>query len=369
MTARTPARRCIEEIRSLAEKIPSPPLRLMEVCGTHTVSIARNGIRDILPENISLLSGPGCPVCVTPDGVIDAAISLAEDPRVIIATFGDMMKVPGTEKSLERARAEGADVRMVYSPTDALRFAREYPDRKVVFIAVGFETTQPGNALTIERARADGLKNFFVIPAGKLIPPAMAALLEDSDSRIGGFICPGHVSVIIGADAYAPIVEKYGKPCVVAGFEPEEILEGIAMFLGMAVEERPEVVIQYRQCVDRAGNLRAREILNRVYHPADSEWRGLGVIPLSGLALRPAFADFATESRLGVEIPEAPEPAGCRCGEVIKGLIDPPDCPLFRTRCSPLDPVGPCMVSREGSCQAWYRHGSPGGNTGGATGG
>ncbi|RKY29252.1 MAG: hydrogenase formation protein HypD [Planctomycetota bacterium] len=356
MTARTPARRCIEEIRSLAEKIPSPPLRLMEVCGTHTVSIARNGIRDILPENISLLSGPGCPVCVTPDGVIDAAISLAEDPRVIIATFGDMMKVPGTEKSLERARAEGADVRMVYSPTDALRFAREYPDRKVVFIAVGFETTQPGNALTIERARADGLKNFFVIPAGKLIPPAMAALLEDSDSRIGGFICPGHVSVIIGADAYAPIVEKYGKPCVVAGFEPEEILEGIAMFLGMAVEERPEVVIQYRQCVDRAGNLRAREILNRVYHPADSEWRGLGVIPESGFELNDEYADYDAFRHFGIEPRPSRERKGCRCGEVLQGKVEPFECALFSRACTPEHAVGPCMVSSEGTCGAYYRY-------------
>jgi hydrogenase expression/formation protein HypD len=356
MTAKRPAQHYIKEIRSLAEKIPLPPLRLMEVCGTHTVSIARNGIRDILPENISLLSGPGCPVCVTPDGVIDAAISLAEDPRVIVATFGDMMKVPGTEKSLERARAEGANVRVVYSPTGALELARHNPDRKVVFIAVGFETTQPGNALTVERAKTEGLENFFVIPAGKLIPPAMAALLEDRDSRIDGFICPGHVSVIIGADAYKPIVEKYGKPCVVAGFEPEEILEGIAMLLRMVVEGRSEVVIQYKQCVDRAGNLRAQEILNRVYHPADSEWRGLGVIPESGFELNEEYADCDVFRRFGVELHPSRERKGCRCGEVLQGKIAPLDCALFGKECTPEHAVGPCMVSSEGTCGAYYRY-------------
>ena len=356
MTARTPAQRYIEEIHSLAEKIPSPPLRLMEVCGTHTVAIARSGMRDILPENVALLSGPGCPVCVTPDNVIDAAVALAENPDVILVTFGDMMKVPGSDKSLERARAEGADVRMVYSPTDVLEFSRHNPDREVVFIAVGFETTQPGNALTIERAKTEGLENFSVIPAGKLIPPAMAALLEDRDSRIDGFICPGHVSVIIGADAYRPIVEKYGKPCVVAGFEPEEILEGLAVLLRMAVEGRPDVAIQYKKCVDRKGNVRAQEILKRVYHPADSEWRGLGVIPESGFELNEEYADYDAFKRFSVELHPPRERKGCRCGEVLQGKVAPFDCTLLGKACTPEHPIGPCMVSSEGTCGAYYRY-------------
>lgn len=352
----TTAERSIQEIRALAKRLPSPPFRIMEVCGTHTVSIARSGIRDVLPADIALVSGPGCPVCVTPDSVIDAAIALAEKPGVVIATFGDMMKVPGTEKSLERARAEGADVRMVYSPADALALARRNPDRKIAFIAVGFETTQPGIALTVERAKKEGLKNFFVIPAGKLVPPAMAALLEDRESRLDGFICPGHVSVIIGADAYRPVAEKYGRPCVVAGFEPEEILESVAMLLRMAIEGRHEVEIQYTKCVDRGGNLRAQEILGRVYHAADSEWRGLGVIPASGLELNEEYADLGVFRHFGMTLKPSRERKGCRCGEVLQGKIAPFDCALFGKACTPEHAVGPCMVSSEGTCGAYYRY-------------
>jgi len=346
----------LAEIRAHAKKLAPAPARLMEVCGTHTVSVARGGIRDILPENVSLLSGPGCPVCVTPDSVIDAAISLAENPSVVIATFGDMMKVPGTEKSLEKARAEGADVRMVYSAPDALDIARRNPERKIVFIAVGFETTQPGNALTIERARAEGLKNFFVIPAGKLIPPAMKALLEDKESRLDGFLCPGHVSVIIGANAYRPLARAYGKPCVVAGFEPEEIIEGIAMLLKMLAEKKPGVAVQYKKVVDDEGNAKARRILDRVYRAGDSEWRGLGVIPESGYLLRNEYADFDAFAHFGIE-PRASRPRkGCRCGEVLQGKIAPFACPLFGKGCTPEHPIGPCMVSSEGTCGAYYRY-------------
>jgi hydrogenase expression/formation protein HypD len=348
--------RYIAEIGALARKLAPGPVRLMEVCGTHTVSIARSGIRDILPENIAMLSGPGCPVCVTPDSVIDAAIQLAARPDVIIATFGDMVKVPGTEKSLERARAEGADVRMIYSPMDGLEIARQHPDRKVVFIAAGFETTQPGNALTIERAKAEGLKNYFVIAAGKLIPPAMRALLEDKEAHIDGFLCPGHVSVIIGANAYRPIAREYGKPCVVAGFEPEEIIEGIAMLLRMLAEGKSGVEIQYKKAVDNEGNAKAREILDRVYYAGDTEWRGLGMIPKSGFLLRPEYAEFDALAHFGIELRPSRARKGCRCGEVLQGKIAPFECPLFGKGCTPEHPIGPCMVSGEGTCGAYYRY-------------
>jgi hydrogenase expression/formation protein HypD len=346
----------LAEIRLHAAKLAPAMVRLMEVCGTHTVAVARSGIRDVLPENVSLLSGPGCPVCVTPDSVIDAAIALAGNPSVIIATFGDMMKVPGTDKSLEKARAEGADVRMVYSAPDALDIARRHPEKKVVFIAVGFETTQPGNALTVERAKAEGLRNFFVIPAGKLIPPAMKALLEDKESRLDGFICPGHVSVIIGANAYRPIVSGYGKPCVVAGFEPEDVIEGIAMLLKMLVEGRPGVAVQYKKVVDDEGNIKARHILGRVYRAGDSEWRGLGVIPESGYLLKDEYSDFDAFAHFGIGPHPSRARKGCRCGEVLQGKIAPFACPLFGKGCTPEHPIGPCMVSSEGTCGAYYRY-------------
>ena len=340
------------------ERITSRPLNLMEVCGTHTVAIFRHGIRQLLPPPLSMLSGPGCPVCVTTNADIDKAIALAEQSGVTLATFGDMMKVPGSYQSLQQVKADGSDVRVVYSPRDAVCMARDNPRRPVVFLAVGFETTAPTIAAALLEAEALGLKNFYLISVHKLIPPAMRALLAAGEVRIDGFICPGHVSVVIGSQPYQFIPQQYGVPCVITGFEPLDVLQGIEMLLRQIAEGRAEVEIQYRRGVRPEGNPLARELLSRVFETSDADWRGLGCIPGSGLKLRPEYRRFDAEEAFAISPPPAKEHKGCLCGDILRGAKTPPECPLFAATCTPERPVGPCMVSSEGTCAGWYQYGS-----------
>jgi hydrogenase expression/formation protein HypD len=346
-----------ELLRPLADKLralPAPPAALMEVCGTHTVAIARYSIRAALPPGVRLISGPGCPVCVTPQAQIDHFIALGQPGRVTLATFGDMLRVPGSERTLEQARAEGVDVLVVYSPMDAVAYAERMPEREVVFFGIGFETTAPTVALALTEAKRRGLRNFSVLSAHKTIPPALAALTS-ADLRVDGFLCPGHVSVIIGSDAYRPVAAR-GKPCVVAGFEPADILRGLHLLLQQLIDGRSEVEIEYRRAVTPEGNRKAQDMLARVFRPADARWRGIGAIPGSGLDIADEFADFDAARRFTVALPPTREPAGCRCGDVLRGAIDPQECPLFGRTCTPANPVGSCMVSSEGACQAHYRY-------------
>ena len=333
------------------------PVRIMEVCGTHTMAAFRSGLRSLMPKGLSLLSGPGCPVCVTPDRFVDEAIALAHRPDILVTTFGDMLRVPGSEKSLEQARAEGANARVVYSPLDALQMAREQPERKIVFLGVGFETTAPAVAWTVLQAEEEGLSNYFVLCAHKTMPNAMAALLAGGQVKVDGFLCPGHVSAIIGSRAYEFIPRKYGVPCVVAGFEPADMAASMEMILRQLAEKSPRVEIQYQRAVTPEGNPKAQETLRRAFVECDAEWRGLGVIPASGLAIAPKYAARdALPLLAGLPLPAAKPHTGCRCGEVLRGAVTPPECPLFRTRCTPAAPIGACMVSSEGTCAAYYKY-------------
>ncbi len=332
-------------------------IRLMEVCGTHTVAIFRAGLKSLLPDNLALISGPGCPVCVTSRGYIDAACRLALGGEAVVATFGDMLRVPGEDGSLADVKARGGDVRMVYSARDALKIAADNPRRPVVFLAVGFETTAPSTAAAVSAASARGLDNFSILPAHKLIIPAMAALLAGDAVPIDGFLCPGHVSVIIGAAAYRPIAEQYARPCVVAGFEPAGILEAIRRLCLLVTSGEAAVENAYEAAVSPGGNAVARAIMNAVFQPGPAVWRAMGTIPASGLCLREEYAAFDARQHFAVaEGPDA-SPPGCRCGEVIQGKCTPPACPLFGTGCTPVAPVGPCMVSSEGTCAAWFKYG------------
>ncbi len=333
----------------------SAPVNLMEVCGTHTVAIFRHGLRELLPEQVSLVSGPGCPVCVTANRDIDWAIALARQPGVILATFGDMLKVPGSFSSLQQARAEGGEVRIVYSTLDALQIAEANPGKSVVFFGVGFETTAPTIACSILEAERLGLGNYHVFSVHKVMPPPMRALVASEEIRIDGFLCPGHVSTIIGSEPYEFIARDFGIPCVITGFEPVDILQGIDMLLTMHSDGRPEVAIQYSRVVRPEGNPEARKQLYRVFEPADAEWRGLGAIPGSGLAIREEYARFDATKSFDVDPGPTREHRGCRCGEVLRGVMKPPECPLYGRVCTPEDPVGPCMVSSEGTCSSWYQ--------------
>ena len=346
----------VDSIRALAERI-GRPVRLMEVCGTHTMAAFRTGFRSLLPPGVSLLSGPGCPVCVTTVDYIDLALAIAKKPDTIIATFGDMVRVPGTELSLEEARARGVKVAVVYSPMDALDLAARQPGTRVVFLGVGFETTTPSVAWTIKHAKETGVRNFSVLCAHKLIPPAMAALLKAGDVKVDGFMCPGHVSVIIGSGSYEFICRDYHIPCVIAGFEAADMAAAVEMLLRQVVEKRAQVENQYSRSVDAAGNDKARAAMNEVFEPCDASWRGLGMIPGSGLRIRPAFAEHDAARAAGnVKLPAAREPAGCICGAILKGTRTPPECPLFGAGCTPESPIGACMVSSEGTCAAYYKY-------------
>jgi hydrogenase expression/formation protein HypD len=349
-----------EQVEELAVRIERdcPPGRvsIMEVCGTHTMAIARYGLRGLLPENVRLISGPGCPVCVTPTGIINAALTMAEMPDVVVATFGDMMRVPGSGKTLEDLRAEGAQVVVLYSVYDLLDMAEREPHKNFVFISVGFETTTPGIALSIIETKRRGLENVFFLTANRLVIPALNALCSSEEIRVHGFLCPGHVSVIIGSDAYIPVAELYHVPCVVAGFEPVDILFAVHRILLQVAKGKAGVENAYTRVVSREGNGRAMRVVEEVFEPVDAEWRGIGTIPLSGLGLRDEFRRFDALRRFEVELVSIPDPRGCRCGDVLKGLLIPPECPLFGRQCTPESPVGPCMVSSEGSCAAYYKY-------------
>ncbi len=336
--------------------ISTKPVRLMEICGTHTMAIFKHGIRSLLPDNIELVSGPGCPVCVTAMEEIDRSVKLAGMPGVIVTTFGDMLRVPGTNSSLDAERAKGADIRMVYSTFDALKIAGENPDRETVFLGIGFETTAPTIATSIWSAHHNHQVNFSVLSAHKLLPPAMDALLSGGDLGIDGFICPGHVTTIIGTSSYEKVVARYHIPCVVVGFEPVDILQGILMLIEQIEADRAVVEIQYTRGVTAKGNPGALRIMHEVFEPCDSPWRGLGIIPKSGLTIRQEYADHNARSRFDLEVPPANEPTGCLCADILRGAARPVDCMLFRKVCSPRNPIGPCMVSSEGTCAAYYKY-------------
>ena len=346
------ARGLIETIHRLAPEHAT----LMEVCGTHTVAIARNGIRDLMPEGLRLASGPGCPVCVTCNRDIDTVIALARIPNVTITTFGDMTRVPGSTSSLLAEQAAGRSVEIVYSPLDALAFAKAHPEREVVFVGVGFETTTPLVAMAIKRAKAMGLSNFTVFAAHKNMPGALELLVGDPTLELDALILPGHVSTIIGAEPYRFLAEKYGIPGVITGFEPVDVLQGIAMLVRQLHEGRAEIEIAYARGVMPEGNPVALAAIDEVFETCTATWRGLGDIPGSGYRIREEFADFDAVRRFEPDVEPTRDPKGCRCGDVLRARIAPNECPLFRTVCTPENPVGPCMVSSEGSCAAYYRY-------------
>jgi hydrogenase expression/formation protein HypD len=343
--------RLLQEIRSFAK-----PAALMEVCGTHTMAIARAGMRDLLPENIRLLSGPGCPVCVTSQSDIDRVIQLARNPEVTLLTFGDMMRVPGSETSLQECRSRGADVRVVYSPLDALQLARENPQREMVFLGIGFETTAPTVAHTIVEAQRLKVNNFSVLSLHKIVPPALEVIFSDAQMQLDGLICPGHVSLVIGLGPYDELVSKYHKPCVITGFGDEDILEGIYMLMRQIISGQARAEIQYRRVVKPHGNPIAQKLLSRVFQPVTARWRGLGAIPGSGLTIRDSYAHFDACRRFSIPEIEEKTIKGCACGGILTGKISPAQCALFGKTCTPLNPVGPCMVSQEGACAAHYRY-------------
>ncbi|ACX53085.1 hydrogenase formation HypD protein [Ammonifex degensii KC4] len=330
-------------------------LVFMEVCGTHTMAISRSGIRSLLRDYLELRSGPGCPVCVTDQADIDRMIALARLEGVVVGTFGDMLRVPGSSSSLERERALGAQVKIFYSPAEAVAWAAANPSQQMVFLGVGFETTAPGVALSIKEAEQKGISNYSVYVSHKLIPPALKALLADPENRLDGFLLPGHVSTIIGRRAYL-FLEEYGMPAVIAGFEPNEILDAVRELLEMLLEGKAEVRNAYSHVVREEGNLRAQKLLSEVFTVCDVPWRGFGCIPQSGLRLREELAAFDAARRFELPPVESRVPPGCACGEILKGKLTPKDCPLFARACHPTHPVGPCMVSSEGACAAYYRY-------------
>ena len=337
---------------------PGRHYKLMEVCGGHTHSIYKYGVDDLLPANVELVHGPGCPVCVIPMGRVDDGIAVAHEPGVIFTCFGDMMRVPGSNGTLLDAKAEGADIRMVYSPLDALRIAKQNPDRDVVFFAIGFETTAPSTALTLKRARAEGVPNFFCMCSHVTIVPPLRALLDSPDLRLDGFIGPGHVSTVVGARPFEFIPADYGKPVVIAGFEPLDILQAVQMILAQLGAGRCDVENQYKRVVPYEGNPRALEVMAEVFELRPHfEWRGLGFISQSGLKLSEAYADLDAELRYSVPGVRVADPKACQCGEVLKGVIKPFECKVFGTACTPERPIGTCMVSSEGACAAYYNYG------------
>lgn len=346
------ARRLVSQIRAQA----TCPVRLMEFCGGHTHAIFRFGLRQMLAPHVDMRSGPGCPVCVTSATDLDRAIALAEVPDAILTTFGDMVRVPGSRGTLQEAQARGSDVRVVYSALDALEIARRNPQRPVVFLGIGFETTAPTVAATLVQAEEEGLPNFFVFSAHKLTPPAVCAILEAGEVALDGVIGPGHVSAVIGSAAWQFLPQQYGIACAIAGFEPLDILSAVAALVRCVVDGQPGVANTYGRGVRSGGNPAAQAMMKRVFQVGPAEWRGFGVIPESGFNLREAFAHRDAAQRFPVAVEPVEEPAGCRCGEVLRGVVEPPDCSLFRRICSPRNPVGPCMVSAEGACAAYFQY-------------
>jgi len=342
----------VKKIQAVSRK----KVRFMEVCGTHTMSIFKHGIRSVLPENITLLSGPGCPVCVTAQKDIDAFVEFARKENVIVTTFGDLMKVPGSGSTLAKEKAGGADVRIVYSAFDAVGIAKENPEKEVVFCGVGFETTIPTIAATVLAARGYGVTNFSIYSANKLTPPALAALMETDGVEIDGFILPGHVSVITGTKAYGATFAKYDIPSVITGFEPIDILKSVLILIQQNEAGVPALVNGYPRAVSDDGNIKAKAVMNQVFELCDATWRGIGDIPASGMGLKSKFSSFDAAKKFNMDMPEVAEPAGCACGEILMGLKTPEACKLYKKKCTPMTPVGPCMVSSEGACAAFYRY-------------
>lgn len=347
------AHKLLAEIRDRVTR----PWALMEVCGGQTHSIIRNGVDQLLPDEVELIHGPGCPVCVTPLELIDRALAIAARPGVIFCSFGDMLRVPGSERDLFQVKSEGGDVRIVYSPLDAVKIAQENPEREVVFFGVGFETTAPANAMAVVRARSLGLHNFSLLVSHVLVPPAIEAIMTAPDNRVQGFLAAGHVCSVMGYWQYTPLAERYRVPIVVTGFEPLDVLEGIRRAVIQLEEGRCEVENAYPRAVSEEGNVHAREVLDRVFEVNDRKWRGIGEIPSSGWRLREEFRDFDAERRFQVGSIEARESSVCRSGEVLQGKIKPSQCPAFGTECTPRKPLGATMVSSEGACAAYYLYG------------
>jgi hydrogenase expression/formation protein HypD len=346
-------------VRDLAEelaRLTTQPWTVMEVCGGQTHAIVKFGIDALLPEGISLVHGPGCPVCVTPVELIDKAIQIASRPGVIFCSFGDMLRVPGTEQDLLSIKANGGDVRIVYAPIDAVKIAREQPDREVVFFAVGFETTAPANALAVHQARAQGVKNFSVLVSQVLVPPAMEAILGSPSNRVQGFLAAGHVCAIMGYEEYVPIARKYRVPIVVTGFEPVDLMQGIVMCVRQLEESRAEVENQYARAVRAQGNVPAQNLMREVFRVVPRKWRGVGEIPASGLGLTKEYIEFDAEQRFGIAAYRVEEASDCISGLILQGLKKPLECTAFGTRCTPDHPLGATMVSSEGACAAYYRY-------------
>jgi hydrogenase expression/formation protein HypD len=330
-------------------------ITIMEVCGGHTMALHRFGIPALLPDTITLLSGPGCPVCVTGRGFIDQAIGLSMRDQTVVCTYGDLIRVPGSESTLERAQADGANVRIVYSPMQCIEMAVQNPATMHVFLGIGFETTAPASAVALQKAKEQGLKNFFLYSAHKNMPPAMAAIIHEG-VKVDAYLCPGHVSTITGTKMYEPLVDKYGVGCVVAGFEPLDLLQSILMLIRQHESKKATVEIQYTRAVKPGGNVKAKHILSQVFKPCDAWWRGLGVLKESGLKPSPSYCHFDASEVFNLNTSEPADPPGCRCGDVLKGMLKPSDCKLFRTLCSPSNPLGACMVSSEGACQSYFRY-------------
>ncbi len=347
-------------VKKLTDRIhrhSTRPIRLMEFCGGHTVSIFRHGIRQLLPETIEMLSGPGCPVCVTANVDLDRVIALAHLPDVIITSFGDMVRVPGSYSSLQVAKAEGCDVRVVYSVLDALYIARENPEKSVIFIGIGFETTAPTIAAAVLQAEQEGINNFFLLPLHKLCPPVMKTILDLGEIRLNGIICPGHVSSIIGSFPYQFIPDSYDIACVISGFEPLDILLSIDMLVEQIEREEYKVEIAYRRGVKPEGNTQALKLMDNVFEVSTADWRGIGTVPTSGLKLKKNYQRFNAETNFPINLGPVRETKGCLCGSILRGVKTPLDCNLFRNTCTPEHPVGPCMVSSEGSCATYYHYG------------
>jgi hydrogenase expression/formation protein HypD len=347
-----------QKLMAQACKTLNRKINIMEVCGTHTVSIFRNGIRETLPKGLRLLSGPGCPVCVTDQGYIDTVLQFADRDDCLIATYGDMIRVPGKGGSLE-TKQPGSNIKVVLSSEDALQLAKDNPGKTVIFVAVGFETTAPATAVVVREALEQSVDNFCVLSGHKLVVPAMNALLTEKNHKIDAFLCPGHVSIIIGYDAYSEIVKKYNRPCVVAGFEPLQIIEGLAEICRELLENKPEVKSLYTAVVTKKGNTIAQNLIAECFEPADGYWRGLGKLEKSTLKLKEKYSRFDALKRFNITETPTEETTGCRCGEVLCGLIEPSQCSLFAKSCTPQEPVGPCMVSSEGTCAAWFKYGRP----------
>lgn len=351
--------RLIEECQELAARAADrlgERVKLMEVCGTHSHAIARAGIRSLLNENVRLVSGPGCPVCVTDTGHVDLCVQIAARPDTIVTTFGDMVRVPGSRGSLADVRAQGAQVKVVYSPMEVLAVANQHPDQNVVMIGVGFETTAPTIACMIREAKRLGVGNLSLLSAHKLVPPALRALLDAGDVRLHGFICPGHVSVVIGSNAYRTIAEERGVPCVVSGFEPADILRAVRMLLRQVANGEAKVENAYQRAVTPHGNRVAVEAMYSVFEVDEASWRGIGIIPHSGLRLRDEWSAFDVMERFALTVPEGKEHPACHCGDVLRGARLPAECSSFAKACTPARPLGPCMVSSEGACAAEYRY-------------